>query len=199
MKSFRRARTSLAVGSRSLLVASHHLCPHSALQIVYQLLITMATLRMLAGAQRVGLQRLATSYSLATSTARPLVRTFASPPAVSDASAVTVTPAAATTTAAKGALDAAAPPAATSPPKAALHVEPKPASSSVWQRLTAFVTGVGVASVWFFCSLNEEMKRSSAAIDASLSAFKDDVLAVHADERSRLALLEHEVAALKRK
>lgn len=115
-------------------------------------------------------------------------RSFSSPPAISDPADVAAGAAAAAASA--------APPAAAAAPAAA---GPKPASSSssAWSRLTAFLTGVGVSAVYMFYTLGDDLAKSNAAVDASLAAFKRDATATSAELRSRVATLEHRVAALK--
>ena len=106
-------------------------------------------------------------------------RRFASPPSVMDPTARSV----------EGAPAAAVEPA----PARAAPSAPAPAGST-WQRLTSFLTGVGVASIFFFYSLAEDLSRSNASVDASLAAFHKEAEAANVELRQRLAVLEHKVA-----
>lgn len=74
---------------------------------------------------------------------------------------------------------------------------PAKKSSSVWSRFTAFLTGVGVSSVYFFYTLTDDLAKSNASVEATLNAFKRDATSSNAELRQRIATLEHQVAALK--
>ena len=146
----------------------------------------MAALRGAAGAAAA----LATRRGpLALASVPRAARSFASPPAISD-------PVDSAAGAAAASAASAAPPAAAAAPAAA---GPKPASSSssAWSRLTAVLTGVGVSAVYMYYTLGDDLAKSNAAVDASLAAFKRDATATSAELRSRVATLEHRVAALK--
>ena len=69
----------------------------------------------------------------------------------------------------------------------------------MWGRFVAFSVGVAVSSVYFYTTLREDVSQSSSAIKATIAAAQADSAAVNEELRSRLAVLEHEVAALKGK
>ncbi len=83
-------------------------------------------------------------------------------------------------------------------PRAEEAPPPPPAGASTWQRLTAFLTGVGVSAVFFYYTISHDLHESSEAIDRSLSAFKADAVSSNTDLRQRVARIEHELAALKK-
>ncbi len=68
----------------------------------------------------------------------------------------------------------------------------------IWQRFTAFLTGVGVASTVLYVAVQRDIWDSSAAIEASVQSMKGDNAAIARELRERVAVLEHEVATLKR-
>ena len=68
----------------------------------------------------------------------------------------------------------------------------------IWQRFTAFLTGVGVASTILYVAVQRDIWDSSAAIEASVASMKGDNAAIARELRERVAVLEHEVATLKR-
>ena len=74
---------------------------------------------------------------------------------------------------------------------------PKPAGS-LWQRFTAFLTGVGVASCWYFYSISADVWESTDEIHRSIETFREDVTVTNQELRQRIAQLEHELAALKK-
>lgn len=122
-------------------------------------------------------------------------RGFASPPAQLDAAAVAAPPAAEPAPAAAASTSS----SASASGVAASGAHPAKKASSLWGRLTAFLTGVGVSSVYFFYTLSDDLAKSNAAVDASLAAFKRDATSSNAELRQRIATLEHEVAALKQR
>lgn len=133
--------------------------------------------------------RVARSARLATPQPQRLVRNKGSEPAVAE---VIVKEAA------DGTVTASAPkPAAPAPAPAAVSAPKKPAASA-WQKLTAFVTGVGVSSAVYFYTLQQDVWESTATIERSIGAMKSDIVAVNRELRERVAVLEHEVAQLKR-
>jgi hypothetical protein len=69
--------------------------------------------------------------------------------------------------------------------------------SSLWQRFTAFLTGVGVSSVGYYYLVRADVAESGVALDRSIADFRADSAAVAAELRGRVATLEHEVAAIK--
>lgn len=71
-------------------------------------------------------------------------------------------------------------------------------SSSVWQRFVAFLTGVGVSSVWYYYTISTDVWTSTDAIEKALQEFKTDVAKSNRDLRQKVAVLEHEIAALKK-
>ena len=120
-------------------------------------------------------------------------RAFAGLPAVADPAKEVVASAPRPATPAVAAAKPAAAPAAAAPPPPPPPAAPR--GSSAWQRLVAFTTGVGVASAWFYYSLDADVSESTAAIDASLAAFTADIRNHHADLSARLAVVEHQLAA----
>lgn len=118
-------------------------------------------------------------------------RSFASLPAVSDPSAkpTEVIPEARSASAPAVAAPESSAAAASAPPK-------KSGSGSVWQRFTAFLTGVGVSSAYFFYSLSDDLERTNASVGSSLAAFRREAVTANTEMRTRLATLEHQVAEL---
>jgi hypothetical protein len=70
--------------------------------------------------------------------------------------------------------------------------------SSSWSRFVAFLTGVGVSSIWFYYTISTDVWHSTAVIENSLVDFRKDMAATNRELRSRIATLEHQVAALKK-
>ena len=119
---------------------------------------------------------------------------MSSPPAVAEVEKAPVVAAASPAKAVEAAKPAQSAKPSSPPPPA---VTPK--AGSVWQRFVAFAVGAAVSSAYFYTTLREDVAASSAAIEATLAAAKVDSAAVNEELRKRLALLEHEVAALKNK
>lgn len=71
-------------------------------------------------------------------------------------------------------------------------------ASFIWQRFTAFMTGVGVASALLYVRVQEDIWASSAAVQESVAATKADTAEINRSLRERIAVLEHEVALIKR-
>jgi hypothetical protein len=71
-------------------------------------------------------------------------------------------------------------------------------AGSIWQRFTAFMTGVGVASAVLYVRVQADIWESSEAVQASVASTKADIAAVNRELRERIAVLEHEVALMKR-
>lgn len=90
-----------------------------------------------------------------------------------------------------------APPAAA--PAAAAPAPASKAAGSVWQRFTAFLTGVGVASLWYYNTISADVLESSAHVEAGLKTLESDVAASNQELRAKLAVLEHKVAELDRR
>ena len=139
------------------------------------------------------------SYSLATALGslrmRSIVltcRQFSSPPAVADAEKA---PAAGTPVKA----------VETAKPLEKVHTQVSPAvapvrsAGSAWQRAVAFAVGVAVSSVYFYTNLRDDVEVSSAIIEERISAAKADSVVVNEELRKRIAVLEHEVDAMKKK
>lgn len=143
-------------------------------------------------------------------------RYFASLPSVSSEANIIIAESAKTPAMkAAGAAPAATPaPAALPPPSTASsstasssaarvekHVEKAAASekigSSAWRRFVAFLTGVGVSSVFFYATISSEVESSSAAIERSVAGITASLGAKDAEYRSRIAVLEQEVRTLK--
>lgn len=85
----------------------------------------------------------------------------------------------------------------TSTDRATTTAKPK-VSAGVWQRFTAFVTGVGVASAVLFLTVQKDIWESTEAIEKSIGGMKSDSMAVNKELRERVAVLEHEIATFKR-
>lgn len=87
---------------------------------------------------------------------------------------------------------------ASAPAAAAATSGSKPrASSSAWQRFVAFLTGVGVSSVWFYYTISSDVWNSTAVIENSLAEFRGDMATTNRELRQRIATLEHQMVALK--
>lgn len=71
------------------------------------------------------------------------------------------------------------------------------ASSSAWQRFVAFLTGVGVSSVWFYYTISSDVWHSTAVIENSLAEFRGDMATTNRELRQRIATLEHQMVAMK--
>lgn len=82
-------------------------------------------------------------------------------------------------------------------PEAAPAAHAPAPSSSVWQRFTAFLTGVGLSSAYFFYGVTEEVRAANAAVEDALVGFKGEAAKVNAELQARVATLEHAVQALK--
>ena len=128
-------------------------------------------------------------------------RTLAGLPAVHDPASKDVGAASAAGGSAVGApvTPASAVGAAAAPPPPPPPAAPKVhRGSSAYQRLVAFLTGVGVSAVWFYWTVGDDIRDSTAAVDASIAAFKADTGAAHMEMQERVARLEHEIAALRK-
>jgi hypothetical protein len=62
----------------------------------------------------------------------------------------------------------------------------------------AFTTGIGVSSLWFYYTISADVWNSTAVIESSLADFRKDTADTNRELRQRVALLEHQVAAIKK-
>ena len=60
-------------------------------------------------------------------------------------------------------------------------------ASFLWQRFTAFMTGVGVASALLYVRVQEDIWASSAAVQESVAATKADTAEINRSLRERIA------------
>jgi hypothetical protein len=133
-------------------------------------------------------------------------RAFASEPAVADPSKGLVASGSAKNTAVEAGKGSAGGEAGSSSASTAAHSSATTSTSSsssggggssLWQRFTAFLTGVGVSSVGYYYLVRADVAESGVALDRSIADFRADSAAVAAELRGRVATLEHEVAAIK--
>jgi hypothetical protein len=95
-------------------------------------------------------------------------------------------------------------PAAAPSPSSSSSASSSSSSSSgrsgggAWGRFTAFLTGVGVSSIVFFATVQRDIWESTAAVEGAVSALAADSREVNKGLRERVAVLEHEVATIKR-
>lgn len=71
-------------------------------------------------------------------------------------------------------------------------------SASFWQKLIAFSTGLGVSSVFYFFTLQQDLDDSKAYIGNGLSSLKSDVEKNNLAVNTKVAVLEHEISILKK-
>ncbi len=100
--------------------------------------------------------------------------------------------------AAEAASSASSSAAATAATAAAAGEAKAKASGSSWQRFVAFLTGMGVSSLWFYYTISSDVWHSTAVIENSLAEFRGDMASTNRELRQRIATLEHQVAAMKK-
>ena len=138
------------------------------------------------------------SLSVAPLLRAPLcARRFASKPATADEASLVANEASGSATGSASAPAKAVASAAPLPPPPSPYVA-APQSSGAWGRLVAFATGVGVSSLWFYYTISADVWHSTAVIESSLAEFRKDNGEVNRELRERIAMLEHQVAALKK-
>jgi len=71
-------------------------------------------------------------------------------------------------------------------------------AGGVWQRLVSFLSGAGLAGALGYSSLLHDIEHSTRSLEGALAGLRGEAGALHRETRERIALLEHEVALLKR-
>ena len=71
-------------------------------------------------------------------------------------------------------------------------------STGVWQRFTAFITGIGVSSIVLYMTIQRDIDQSTTTLENSINNMKTDTLAANKELRERVAVLEHKLALLLR-
>lgn len=89
------------------------------------------------------------------------------------------------------------PAAAPAAPVEKIVTKSKP-SASFWQKFVAFSTGLGVASVFYFFTLQQDLEVSKAYIGGGLSNLKTDLEKNNLAINTKIAVLEHEISILKK-
>ncbi len=72
------------------------------------------------------------------------------------------------------------------------------AISAAWQRATAFVAGVGVASAFLYTTVRRDIEASTAAVEGAVAGVGQDAAEASRALSLRVAVLEHAVATLQR-
>ena len=76
--------------------------------------------------------------------------------------------------------------------------QPLGGSGGVWQRLVSFLAGAGLGGALGYASLLHDVEHSTQRLEAALGGLRGEAGALHRETRERIAVLEHEVAQLKR-
>jgi hypothetical protein len=124
-------------------------------------------------------------------------RTFASQPAIAESSDAVVAASKDTKAIANGA------PAESA--KAQPKAEPKKESAivsstaSAWRRFVAFLTGLGVSSIYFYYTISADLAQSSATVESNVATLRTALVTKDVEYRARLAVLEQEIRTLRDK